>query len=95
MGPLKLTPLGYSQIAATGAAATLGTIPAGANMAVISVETAAIRWRDDGTPPTASIGMPIAAAAAPLDYYGNLGAFEIIAQTGSPVVNVNFYRISG
>ncbi len=49
-------PLGYQQI--TGAPMTAGTgltVPAGATMALISVSGATMRWRDDGTAPTASV----------------------------------------
>lgn len=95
MGPLKLVPLGYAQVTATSSAASLPSIPSGAQVAIISVETAGIRWRDDQTAPTASVGMPIAAGAAPYEYWGNVSAFEIIAQTGSPVVDVSYYRIAG
>jgi hypothetical protein len=83
--------LGYQQITATGTAASL-TVPAGAKMAVISVETAAIRWRDDGVDPTTTVGMPVAAAATPIEYSGPLANFRLIAQTGSPIVNVSYYR---
>jgi hypothetical protein len=33
------------------------TVPVGAEMAVTSQELADVRWRDDGTNPTASVGM--------------------------------------
>jgi hypothetical protein len=94
MQNLRAAPLGYQQITASSSAQGL-TVPTGATMMVISVETANIRWRDDGVPPTASVGMPIAAGAAPYEYFGTLSAFQIIAQTGSPVVNIAYYRISG
>lgn len=93
MGPLKLVPLGYQQI--TLSAATGLTVPAGANVAVISVETAGLRWRDDGTNPTSSIGMPIASGAVPFEYWGDLSTFVMIAQTGTPLVDVSYYRIGG
>jgi hypothetical protein len=94
---LPLVPLGYCQITlgadAVGfAAACTNGLPASANVAVISVETAAVRWRDDGTAPTASIGMPIAAGAVPFIYTGTPSAIEFIAQSGSPVIDVSFYR---
>lgn len=89
-------PLGYQQLtSAELAEATLLTIPAGANLAVISVEGAGVRWRDDGTMPTASVGMPIAEGAAPFVYSGTLSAIAFIAQSGSPLVNVSYYRVVG
>jgi hypothetical protein len=53
------TPLGYQQITSLSSATAL-TVPTGATVAVIIPETQAIRWRDDGTNPTASVGMPLA-----------------------------------
>jgi hypothetical protein len=57
---------------------------------VICIETAAIRWRDDGTAPTTSVGMPIAAGGC-FNYSGTFATLRVIAQTGSPVVNIGFY----
>lgn len=95
MGPLKLVPLGYQQIGASALAnATALTVPAGANVAYVSVDTAPVRWRDDGTAPTASIGMQIVAAGV-LEYWGDLGMIEFILASGSPVLNVSYYRIAG
>lgn len=95
MGPLRLVPLGYQQItAATLAAATALTVPAGAQVAVLNSETAGIRWRDDGTAPTATVGM-ILATGTTLEYWGTLSALQFIAQTGSPLLDVSYYRIAG
>lgn len=95
-----ITPLGYCQFTASGTATTLAaasptstttcTVPVRTAWATICVETAAIRWRDDGTAPTTSVGMPVAAATC-FYYNGLFSALSIIAQTGSPVVNVSFY----
>jgi hypothetical protein len=85
--------LGYQQITLSGASSL--TVPAGANFAIIAVETAAVRWRDDGTAPTSSVGMPLSNTGAPLEYSGPLANIQFIAQTGSPVLNVSYYRIAG
>ena len=93
--PLRAVPLGYCQISGSSAstlASCSGGIPAGATNVVISVETNAIRWRDDGTTPTASVGMPLATGAAPYAYAGVLSALQFIPQTGSAVIDVSFYR---
>lgn len=101
LGQVSGTPGGAGVYTTSGvttmsaASATTTGIPAGANLAVISVETANIRWRDDGGAPTTSIGMPIAAAAVPFSYSGNLSQFSLIAVSGSPVVNVAFYKAVG
>ena len=96
MGPNKGVPLGFQQLTATqlGSAVSL-TVPAGANFAVISVETAAVRFRDDGAAPTAAIGVLLADNTLPFEYWGNLNAIQFIAQTGSPIVNVSYYKNAG
>lgn len=83
-------PLGYQQIALGSGAASL-TVPAGAIYALIAVETEAVRWRDDGTPPTASIGMPVAAGEL-MTYRGALSAIQFIGQGAGAVLDVSYYQ---
>ena len=91
-GPYHPAPCGYQQItAATLAAATALTLPANATMAFIQVDTAGVRWRDDGTAPTASVGVQLASAGS-FWYYGDLTKIEFIAVSGSPVLNVSYYH---
>src|SRR5258706_4123756 len=83
-------PLGYQQI--TGAPMTAGTgltVPAGATMALISVSGATVRWRDDGTAPTASIGMPVTASQE-FQYSGNLSKIQFIG-TGA-TLDISYYQ---
>ena len=94
MTTLRIAPLGYEQITSLTAAAGL-TVPTGAALAIIRASTAAVRWRDDGVAPTTSVGMPMATTDAPFEYSGNLSAIKFIAETGSPVLDVSYYRIAG
>lgn len=91
----QLTPISYQQITATTlAAATSLTLPTTytATSAVFCVETANVRWRDDGVAPTASVGM-IAPYGQPCwAYTGSLSAIQFIAASGSPVLDVTYYR---
>ena len=66
-----------------------GTI---AGYAIIQCEgsSAGVRWRDDGTAPTASVGM-ILSSGQELDYSGDLTAIQFIVQTGSPALNISYY----
>lgn len=89
--------LGYQQITAGGlAASTPLTIPANnANngdptYAIIQAEAQAVRWRDDGTDPTAAIGMTIPAGGE-LRYDGNLAAIRFIQVTAGAILNVSYY----
>lgn len=96
MGPLRLAPLGFQQIDATTlAAATHLTVPVGANVAVLTALGAAVNWRDDGTAPTASVGNQLPASAPPYEYYSRLSAIQFILATGSPTLNVSYYKIAG
>ena len=83
-------PVGYQQITSVSASTAL-TIPAGANVALIQAEAQAVRWRDDGTAPTASVGMSLAADET-LPYTGNLSAIRFIEQTAGAKLNVSYYR---
>lgn len=82
-------PLSYQQITSLASATTL-TPPPRATAALVTVETAGVRWRDDGTAPTATIGMPLSAGQS-FTYYGNLSAIQFIAQSGSPTLDVSYY----
>lgn len=81
--------LGYQQI--TDVSASVGlTVPTGATMAVIIPESQAVRYRDDGVAPTASVGMPISVASV-LSYDGDLTRIRFIQQAASAKLNVSYY----
>jgi hypothetical protein len=82
-------PLGYQQIA-TLTSSTALTVPEGAKRAIIQAETQNVRWRDDGTAPTASVGMLIASGAS-ISYVGDLKTFRVIEATASAKLNVSYY----
>ncbi len=81
--------LGYQQISGTASASL--TVPVGTTYAVIVCETNAIRWRDDGAVPTASVGMPLSTGVY-LSYDGNFAKFVYIPQTGTAVLNISYYN---
>ncbi len=90
---VRYMPLGYQQITDVGAAAAL-TVPPGANVAVIVAEAQDVRWRDDGTPPTAAIGMALVKGVE-LQYSGDLSRIQFIEAAAGAVLNVAYYRIAG
>jgi hypothetical protein len=59
--------------------------------AVIICEGAGIRWRDDTTAPTASVGMPIAVGTT-FVYDGDLTRLRIIQQAATATINVAYYK---
>lgn len=85
----RFNPLGYEQIIGLSAVKSL-TVPNGAQIAMIRADTQAVRWRDDGTSPTASVGVPLDADDT-LTYEGDLGAIQFIEQTSSAVLDVTYY----
>ncbi len=65
-------------------------MPSGATLALIVPETQNVRWRDDGTAPTASVGMPIFVGAS-LSYDGDLNRIRFIEETASAKLNISYY----
>ena len=96
--PPPLPALGYCQLSVGGTAVALtscsGGIPTTASgMAIVSitVEGANIRYRDDGTAPTAAVGIPLLQGQN-LPYSGsNYTALSFIAQSGTATVDIGFY----
>jgi hypothetical protein len=74
----------------TGTAQSL-TVPMGTVWATICIEVANARWRDDGVAPTAAVGQPLVAGQC-MQYAGPFNALQLIAQTGSPIATVSYYR---
>ena len=85
----NLRPLGYQQITGLSASTAL-TVPAGASVALIKSSVQAIRIRDDGIAPTATIGYPVAVG---VEYRceGGLSSLRIIEQVLSATVDVLYY----
>jgi hypothetical protein len=90
--------LGYQQITGLSVAKSL-TVPTRdpstgltvkANFALITPDTNGVRWRDDGTAPTSSVGMPLAAGVT-LQYDGDLSKIQFIESTASAVLNISYY----
>lgn len=85
----SVVPKGYQQITSLSASTPL-IVPDGSVFAMITPSTQAIRYRDDGTAPTATIGYPIAVGQT-LKYTGGLTAIRLIQQTASASVDIAYY----
>lgn len=91
------TRLGYEQITGLSSAKGL-TVPTTdlnglsckPSIALIVAESTAVRWRDDGTAPTSTVGMPLATGVT-LQYDGDLSAIRFIEQSASSKLNVTYY----
>lgn len=83
---------GYTQQSVTSLVASTLTVPSAAQMAVVEVETATIRYRDDGTAPTTAIGMPVTATSTVVVCgIGTLNAWKAIASGANAKLNTSFY----
>lgn len=91
----RLFPRGYEQVTVLGAAQPLPNLPDAADVALVNVMGGNLRWRDDGTAPTDAIGMLIIENDT-IQYYGDLSAFQFIADAVSPgtEVNISYYSYS-
>lgn len=95
-----LKPCGFAKFTSLGSAVNLeapntgvavsAAITAGARIAILVCETQAIRWRDDGTAPTSTIGIPLPVNTI-FTYTGDLSALKVIEQTASAVLSVSYY----
>lgn len=87
----RLHNAGYEQITSLSSATAL-TVPAGALIALITIEGADVRWRDDGTDPTSSVGMPLPAGQS-FVYNGQLSRFKVIQTAPNAILNVSYYKV--
>ena len=90
--------IGYEQLtsitSATGITSSLYQNADGVQRArrvLLQAETQDVRWRDDGTDPTASVGMILTAGGAPILYEGELDKIRFIQATAGAVLNVTVY----
>lgn len=90
---------GYQQLSVPASSTAL-TIPTVSNqtgiagtptLAVIQCETTAVRWRDDGVAPTATVGMRLEPSAI-LMYDGDLTRIRFIQVGGGSILNVSYYK---
>lgn len=84
------TPVGYQQNTDQDPAVGL-TVPENARVAIIQAEAADIRWRDDGTDPTASVGMLLASGESFL-YTGELTKIKFFETGTGSILNVSYYK---
>lgn len=89
LGVARHPALGFQQITALTAATKLA-VPIGAVSALITVEGAPVRWRDDDVPPTATVGMPLNVGDV-LNYDGPVRAVQFIQMSAGAVLNINYY----
>jgi hypothetical protein len=84
--------LGYQQLTVSNAALNLPSIPAGTSKVALRAETQNIRWRDDGSDPTAGAGVLMTTTDPILVYDGEITKVRVIRATGADgVLNIAYY----
>lgn len=89
-GRAHWAPLGYVQLTSLSSATALSP-PLDATIVEVVVETANIRYRDDGTAPTASVGMLVTAGSS-FQYAGDLTAIQFIQVSSGAVLDISYYK---
>lgn len=87
----EMEALGYQQL--TVDTSTALTLPSNVTVAtaIITPEAQAVRYRDDGTAPTATIGQPLAVGAT-LEYDAkSISSLRFISQVAGGIINVSYY----
>lgn len=87
---LGMRSLGYQEMNSLAAATALPSVPSGTVEAFIVCETQNVRWRDDGTNPTASVGT-LLIPSQPFPYIASIPALKIIQTTASAACHVTYY----
>jgi hypothetical protein len=86
-----VTPVGFEKLAVSSTAVAFASVPARATSCLLVCETNAVRFRSDGTNPTATDGVPIA-AGQPLTYNGDPSALKFIRQSADATIQAEFYE---
>jgi hypothetical protein len=91
-GSIAEKSLGYQQILAAAVdVGSLLTVPPGTSLVTIVPEGQAVRYRDDGVAPTASVGMPLAVGSFLRYDAQNLQQLKFISQVAGAILNVTYY----
>lgn len=79
------------QLTSLAGATALTNLPKGTSMIMVIPESQAVRWRDDGTDPTAAVGMPLAVGQTLIYTAKDMSRLKFIEQTASAKINVAYY----
>lgn len=86
----KRIPVGYQQITSIDTAQGI-TVPQGAKIVLVQAESQTVRWRDDGTSPTASVGTRLLVNTDML-YIGDLTTIKFIGEAAGAKLNLTYYK---
>lgn len=91
----NLSALGYGQLTSLSSAVAVSTvsggIPAGTVTVLLQPEAQNVRYRDDNTNPTASVGMILVANTIYEFSVAQFAQMKVIETTTSAKLNISFY----
>lgn len=90
VGGVPGVPVGYQQVGTLSSAQSL-TVPSGVSTAMVVVSGAPVRWRADGTAPTASLGSPVTTGGTIVVGGVVMGAIQFIQQSGTAELDVTYF----
>ena len=70
-------------------------LPVTVHVAIIKCTGQTVMWRDDGSAPTSTIGMPMLIGDPPFEYWGTLTAIQFIQASATAVLDVSYYALEG
>lgn len=85
----RRAPLGYQRITSVSSVVTL-TPPQGTQQVLIQAETQDVRWRDDGTDPSSTVGVLLPKNTL-FVYEGDFSKIRFIEVTASSKLNISYY----
>ncbi len=86
----NFTPLGYQALTPTSSTAL--TVPNGAVYAIVTTKVQALRWTDDGTTPTLTVGQMQEVTDPPLWLNTDLHAVRLFNAVAGALVKVTYYK---
>lgn len=86
-------PLAYQQIVGLAASTAL-TVPDGTAFAEVSVSGQSVRWRADGTTPTAAIGMPLPVGTTRQFFLSSLALIRFIETAASATLDITYFGVA-
>jgi hypothetical protein len=84
-----ISPFEYVQLTSLGSAVGVGS--GGGRVALIQCLNQNVRWRDDGSDPTTSVGMRIHAGET-IYYVGDLRKIKFIEEAAGAELNIALYE---
>jgi hypothetical protein len=86
-------PTGFEQLNTDTVVSPTPAVAAGAKGCYMSAEGQVVRWRDDGTNPTAALGLRMAITGVnPFCYHGDPGRLRFLGEAAGGKVNLSFFK---